>query len=483
MTRINDSAARVRARWISPVRLTLVAALFVAGYASNALAAGSISGQVTDSVTHVGVAGAKVAFFDVNANDDFPVATAITDGSGNYLQNLPAGSYGVVAGSSATSPGYISEAWNGISCSATCDVNSITPVVVAGSAVTSINFALVAGGGRISGTITSSVTGLPIANAIVVFVDSNGNVPFTFATTDGSGHYISDGGSVAGNVLVFTANGQGYQDEVYNNCKLATCSTPNPVAVTLGVTTSGIDLALDPGGRISGTVKDINNVPLANVSVRTYDPTGNRVDDVVTDASGNFITNGLAGGTFYVSTRNSAGLVDYTWNGLLCVHDFCDERQGTPIAVTVGSTTGNINLVLPPGQTISGTVTAAAGGAPIADVFVGLMNSSGAFIGGANTNASGAFTTGAVPPGTYYANVSANGFVVQLYNHLNCSNGQCSFTVSTPITVTSSAVTNINFSLIATGTGTITGTVIDGFSALALNGVSVQLFTLSGGTS
>ena len=88
-----------------------------------------------------------------------------------------------------------------------------------------------------------------------------------------------------GNVFVITQNGQGYQDESYNNhkCTIAgDCdgSPTDPVAVTLGATTTGIDFALDPGGRISGTVKDINNSPLANVEVRTYDSTGNQVDEV-----------------------------------------------------------------------------------------------------------------------------------------------------------------------------------------------------------
>src|SRR5207344_277594 len=41
--------------------------------------------------------------------------------------------------------------------------------------------------------------------------------------------------------------------------------------------------------------------------------------------------------------------------------------------------------------------------------------------------------------------------------------------------------TNIDFSLLATGTGTITGTVTDGSNSSFLNGVSVQLFSPSGG--
>ena len=126
------------------------------------------------------------------------------------------------------------------------------------------------------------------------------------------------------------------------------CETADPVSVTLGATTNGIDFALDPGGRISGTVKGINNSPLANVEVRTYDSAGNRVDSVLTDGAGNFITSGLASGTHYVSTRNPFGLVDYAWNNLVCVNSFCQETQGTPISVTVPSTTSGIDFVRVP---------------------------------------------------------------------------------------------------------------------------------------
>jgi hypothetical protein len=74
------TAGRVRVRPIGLVTATLVAALLIAGSASNALAAGgSISGQITNSVTHVGIAGAKVQFYDLISDSNFPVATATAD--------------------------------------------------------------------------------------------------------------------------------------------------------------------------------------------------------------------------------------------------------------------------------------------------------------------------------------------------------------------------------------------------------------------
>jgi hypothetical protein len=474
---INGAAARVRPGRMSLVTAAVVAASLVPHGAGASPPGGSISGQSTDSATHNGIAGAQVQFYDLNGNSDFPFATATADGSGNYAQDLPDGTYGVLT---QNTQGYINKIWDDVPCSAVCDVNSITPVVVSGGAITGIDFDL-SPGGRIAGTITSSVTGNPIVGAHVYFLDSNGNVPFSTATTDGLGHYTSDGGTDTGSVFVITNNGQGYQDESYDNhkCTLQSCSTADPVSVTLGTTTTGIDFALDPGGRISGTVTDANHLPLANVAVRTGDPTGYNVDEVQTDASGNFITSGLAAGTYYVSTRNSAGLVDYAWNGLVCANDFCDDRQGTPISVTVPNTTGGVNFVLTAGQTISGTVTAASGGAPLAGVFVNLTNSSGASVGGANTDASGNFTTGAVPPGTYYASTFVNAYVTQFYNNVSCPTS-CGFAASTPIVVTGAPVTHIDFALLAIGTGTITGTVTDGFDNTLPTGLPVQLFSPGG---
>jgi len=456
----------------------LATALLIAGYASNALAAGTVSGQITDAVTHVGIAGARVQFYDFNDNDGDIVFVATADASGHYSQNLPDSSYVAVT---QNTQGYINKIWNDVSCSATCDVASISQVVVAGGAVAGVNFALTPGGGRISGTITSSATGNPIAGVLVYFLDEGGNLPFSTAMTDNLGHYVSDGGSDTGNVFVITSNGQGYQDESYNNhkCTIETCDTADPVPVTLGATTSGVDFALDLGGRISGTVRDANNSPLVNVNVRIHDSTGEAVDEVTTDGSGNFITSGLPAGTYYAGTKNSLGLVDYAWNNLVCVAHRCQLTQGTPITVTVPSTTTGINFVLPPGRTISGTVTAAAGGAPLANVFVALINASGTFIGGENTDNSGNFTTGAVPPGTYYASVSVNGYTPQIYNHLSCSS--CPQTNGAPIVVSNQPVTNINFALLANGTGSVTGTVTDGFNGNLPSGLSMQLVNGSGG--
>jgi hypothetical protein len=64
------------------------------------------------------------------------------------------------------------------------------------------------------------------------------------------------------------------------------------------------------------------------------------------------------------------------------------------------------------------------------------------------------------------------GFVGQVYNHVSCPNNNCAVINGTPIPVTANTpVSNINFSLLATGNGSITGHVTDS----SLNGVIAQV--------
>ena len=235
--RVAVNASSVPTRFHRALICSVMAAAFFGAVASDALAAGSISGQVKDSGTTIGIAGAQVQFYDFNGNDNLPAVTATADGNGHYTQNLPDGTYAVITHAPGT---YINQIWSGISCSAVCNIGqkgaNITTITIAGNAVVGIDFALVSGGGRVAGTVTSSATGLPLAGVTVLLLDGAGNVPFASAVTNAAGQYLTDGGSVTGNVLVVTLNSQGYQDESYDNhkCPSLNCNVADPVAVTMG---------------------------------------------------------------------------------------------------------------------------------------------------------------------------------------------------------------------------------------------------------
>ena len=95
------------------------------GLATDALAAGSISGRVTSSTTGLGLPDTQVHVYDLNNDSDGPTAIATTNATGDYTVNLPAGSYGLVT---QDIHGYINEVYNNVPCSATCNTDVLTPV-------------------------------------------------------------------------------------------------------------------------------------------------------------------------------------------------------------------------------------------------------------------------------------------------------------------------------------------------------------------
>src|SRR5687767_7353276 len=88
----------VRRHSIAGFAIAIVALLVTSGIAPKAaLQMVTVSGQVTSSTTSLGLQGTVVQFFDLNAQDaDGPAVEATTDASGNYIANVPPGSYGVL---------------------------------------------------------------------------------------------------------------------------------------------------------------------------------------------------------------------------------------------------------------------------------------------------------------------------------------------------------------------------------------------------
>jgi hypothetical protein len=268
---------------------------------------------------------------------------------------------------------------------------------------------------------------------------------------------------------------------------LPTMSLGTAISVTSPVTTSNVNFALSTGGTITGTVTNAaGGALLQNVSIQLYNSTGTLVSSTSTDASGGYTVSGLAPGSYFGKTSNSQGYVDQLFNGKPCIGGFCSVTTGTPVAVTDGTTTANINFALTAGGVITGTVTAAAGGAPIQGMALFVYNSSGSYIPGVNTtNASGVYTLPTLPPGNYFLGTSSQGFrdqptlnyVDQLYNGITCPGGTCTLTSGTPITVTGGATTSgINFAL--AGGGRISGTVTAG--GASVDSVHVTIYNSSG---
>jgi hypothetical protein len=75
---------------------------------------------------------------------------------------------------------------------------------------------------------------------------------------------------------------------------------------------------------------------------------------------------------------------------------------GTKVTVSSSATTPNINAALGTGATVSGTVTAAQGGAPLGGLPVDIVDAQGNPVAQTTTNPDGTYTFNDVPGGTWY---------------------------------------------------------------------------------
>src|SRR5262249_15627154 len=158
-------------------------------------------------------------------------------------------------------------------------------------------------------------------------------------------------------------------------------------------------------GAGTGTVTNQNTAaPIAGVTVYIYDCAGRYITGAVTNASGVYTTAAvLETGTYYSYAYLPGFALEIYSDVLLPIND--DITNGTPINVTSGATTSNINYsLLPAGSAggISGTITNAGTAAPVA-TSIYVFDAAGGFVDSTSSNGAGAYTT--VTPlktGTYY---------------------------------------------------------------------------------
>ncbi len=365
-----------------------------------------ISGRVIDSASGLPLAGAIVELRTTVGGGGLGVLVDSVNAAvnGTYaIDSVQPGTYRLVA-------------------SAAGHTSLTVRVVVAAANLPNTDFQLVGlpKGIVISGTVTDSVSGNPLAGATVTLTTggAGGGAVVATATTTVQGGYTIDSVQVGTYTLEATAAGH-------------VAKTMNGVAVANANLTRDFQLIGLPAGIvISGTVIDsAKGTPLAGAVVRltTGGVRGALVDSAIVAANGQYRIDSVQPGT-YSLTATDPGYTAQTDAG---------------IVVAAANLTRNFELVALPGVSISGRVADSTSGLPLAGAILRAVRA-GVVVDTAIVAANGSYTLADVPAGTYTLTANATGYGTKSI---------------TGVVVANASLTGEDFLLVQGGTGVVTASV------------------------
>ena len=427
--------------------------------------------EITGSVLFSGVGEPDVDLDLFASNGEFLASyPGISAGDGSYaIGDLPPGDYFLRADPDVSLGQLFVPTFFG----GGIDISTATPIAVGGSDVGGINITLPAGG-TIAGQVTSVSGGAPLANIDIDAFDSVGTRLSVNASTDLSGNY-EIGGLPTGDYFVRAdpTFGQGFPRIYYPNAAVIDGAALIPV--TVSIQTPNIDIALPPGGTISGRVSDAGTgQPIANMDLDVFDSAGVRVSiDAVTDTNGDYILGPLAAGNYTVRADPTPAQ-GYPLTYYLGVQS---NSAATPLHVSSGGSVTGVNFSLALGGSISGVIREAGTFTLLPGIDIDAFDVSGNRVQvSATTDGAGQYQIGPLAPGLYFVRADptiAQGYADQFY--LN----KVDLNLADSVFVTSSQDTpDIDFTMAAAGW--IEGTIVDTL-AQPLEGIDLDLFDAATG--
>ncbi len=374
------------------------------GVTSVPIDEGELSGTVTDSVSGDPIPGALLALL---STADFSMAGGfIADGQGHFAGRAPIGDYYVFVldAEGAHTSGFF---------------GSPTQVTVANATPAVADPVLVPTTGAVAGTVTDDTTGDPIPDTAVLTIDlGDGGGPGPGAVTDGAGAFTAAGLRPGPQLGIFIDLGGAHAPEYYDDSPDSAGSTP--VAVDAGATTGGIEVGLPAkagagtGGHLVGTVTGteggdgLAGVAVVALSANTF---AYAAGDL-TDAEGNYdIPVGLGG--YRLLFYDTTGTHQAEWFNNVALNDA--PSSGVVTATAAQPTKRRDVSLAPDGGVVSGTITDAVSGDPIAGAWAVTIAPNGA-LKVAVTGTNGRYTRRGVAPGNNHLTfVNPNGGHAQQY--------------------------------------------------------------------
>jgi hypothetical protein len=349
-----------------------------------------------DGVPIAGQTGSAYVVQSADEGHSISCQVIATNVGGEYtIVGLASGSYTVSFSASEGGLDYLTQYYD-----EQPSPSAAKPVPVIAPGLTPNVDAVLQAGGQISGRVTASSGGAPLANIeACAFQREAGNCAITNAAGEytivalPSGTYSVTffplpnipGGEGGGNYLPQTRAG---------------------VAVGAGTTTSGVDAELLAGGQIEGRVTDASAKPLAFIMVCPIEPPGELLFAACqfTNSAGEYTVSGLPSGSYdvqfipglesYFGVPAGNYLTQY-YNGRASI------AQAEQVSVTAPGKRTGIDAVLQPGGQISGTVTDVSTLLPLAHIEACVTGGGGFPFNCTTTGTAGEYTISSLSSGEY----------------------------------------------------------------------------------
>ena len=226
-----------------------------------------------------------------------------------------------------------------------CPPTSGRPIVIRpGDFGFTLDFGTAATGVAVSGTVTDIVGATPLSTVTVELVTDAG-VAAGAASTDFLGRYVING-VLPGTYFLRTHNDRGYVDKIFPDVVCASCDVhAGAPIVVAAVNRTGLDFSLAAGGIVSGAVSDSAGVGVGGVPVSLFTPSGSLAGRVRASTVGSYRLT-LPAGTYRARADATASHGAEIFSERPCTSANCDVTAGTPIAVTTGTISPNINFTL-----------------------------------------------------------------------------------------------------------------------------------------
>jgi hypothetical protein len=433
---------------------------------------GTIEGHVTDAASGQSIGGVKACA--VNTNEAEPWDCVHTDMGGHYKMTVAEAGHFIVEFTTPPHSPYIAHTFYGGTHSKS-EASALT--IGSGSTTPGIDVQLHEGG-RITGTVTDALTGLPVETvevcareAQVECVWTNSHGEYTVSQLASGSYAVEFGFGYGGSMGETYAAPEYYKDLVFP--RGSDLSEASRVSVSAGTTAPGIDAEMHRWGKLTGRVTSAStHAPIEGVAVDAYDGSQHTT---VTNANGEYTISHLGNrtGEYTVSFSPQSGA------GLNFFPQWYDDKESQlesdPVYVPLDHTTSGIDAVLSEAGQIAGTVTDAHTGQRLEGIFACAHNKVVYDPRCAITEANGSYKIPGLPTGAYtvefYSN--SNEYFTQYYND------RASEAEADPVSVEVDHTTNgIDAALEPVVGGVILGTVREAVWAKPLANIEVCAYDL-----